>query len=296
MKSLFIILVAAVCVFGVRFSAEASEQVFTRKFGDFEVSLLSDGQNEGETSLFVNADEAVVKKYAPKGTYAGAVNAFLLRTPEETVLVDTGFGKLLFDNMKALGVSPEQIDAVLITHLHIDHISGLVRDGKTAFPKAKLYVAKEDREYWTDISIMNKQPENRRGGFKLAQDVLKSYDSRVIDFSPSPLGKDAPDILPGIKAYAAFGHTPGHTAFMVESRGEKLMIWGDLTHAMAVQMPVPSVAMVYDSDPKAAIATRIAVLKYVAENDISVAGMHIPFPAMGKVSKANEGFVFTPLK
>jgi glyoxylase-like metal-dependent hydrolase (beta-lactamase superfamily II) len=115
--------------------------------------------------------------------------------------------------------------------------------------------------------------------------------------TPGTLENGGAEVIKGIYAIAAYGHTPGHTMFMVESDGEKLLIWGDLAHAMAIQMPRPGISMTYDADPVAAAKVRIAVLDYVAENEIPVAGMHVAYPGIGRVSKDPEnsgGYKFIP--
>jgi glyoxylase-like metal-dependent hydrolase (beta-lactamase superfamily II) len=267
---------------------------YTTRVGAFEVSLLSEGQSGGSGSNLIGASEATMKKYAPDGTYPTAVNAFLVRTPNQVVLVDAGFGRELFTNLKKLGVEPEQISVVLLTHMHGDHIGGLLVDGKAAFPKAKVYLARQERDYWTSEEIMNALPQDRQGGFKNAQKALAAYGDAVQTFEPGALGGSSELLLPGIEAIAAFGHTPGHTLYRLESEGAKLLIWGDLTHAMALQMPEPPVAMTYDVDPQMAVASRLAVLKYVADEKIPVAGMHVPYPGMGTVAPAAEGYAFTP--
>ena len=256
------------------------------KVGDVTVTLLSDGESEGKTSLLIDASDDVLRKYAPEGTYASAFNAFLVRTPDKTVLVDTGFGRKLFDNLKALGVAPEQVDIVLLTHMHGDHTGGLLRDGKPAFPNAKVYVAEKEYDYWAMGA-----PEDQ----KKAVEPVAAYDKAVHPFEPGDLATAGIELIPGIRAVAAYGHTPGHTLFMIDSKDRKLLIWGDIAHAMAVQMPVPDVAIKYDVDPRLAVATRKAVLEYVAKNKIPVAGMHIPGAGIGTVSVSGEGYAFTPL-
>ncbi|MDR3229917.1 MAG: MBL fold metallo-hydrolase [Synergistaceae bacterium] len=280
---------------GSAFAAEA-ELVHRYKVGDFEVIQLSEGESDRDPSLFVGATPELVEKYVPTGTYVTATNTFLIRTPDRLVLVDTGYGRELFKNLKAVGVKPEQIDTVLLTHMHGDHIGGLLRDGKPAFPKAAVRLARQELEYWTSEEIMKASPPDRQDRFKSSIEVTKSYGDAVQTFEPGALGSEIPELLPGIRPIAAFGHTPGHTLFMVESGGERLLIWGDLTHAMAIQMPAPEVAMTYDSDPQMAVASRLAVLKYVAENKIPIAGMHVPLPALGTVTTAADGvgYTFTP--
>ena len=295
-ESLFLWGVAAMFLLFTNAREIAAElpNTYTTKVGAFEVSLLSEGQSDGSGANLIGADEAIMKKYAPGGTYPTAVNAFLVRTPDHFVLVDAGFGRELFTNLKKLGAEPEQISVVLLTHMHGDHIGGLLADDKAAFPKAKVYLARQERDYWASEEIMNTFPEDRRGGFKNAQKVLAAYGDAVQTFDPGELGSSPEILLPGIGAIAAFGHTPGHTLFMVESEGAKLLIWGDLTHAMAVQMPEPGVAMTYDVDPQMAVASRLAVLKYASDEKIPVAGMHVPYAGIGTVASAPTGYTFTP--
>ena len=272
---------------GMARTAEAAD-TFRWKVGAAEVILLSEGQSEGKASLLIGADEKTLKDYAPDGTFKMAMNAFLVRTPDMTVLVDTGLGRKLFTNLESVGVSPDEVDAVLITHMHGDHIGGLIRDGKTAFPRAKMYLAARERDYWAG---------GTKDSFDKAKDVLRVYKQATVTFTPKGINKGDTKVLPGIKAIAAFGHTPGHTLFLVESGTERLLIWGDLAHAMAVQMPNPGVSITYDVDPAAAAAARAEILKYAASENIPVAGMHIPYPAIGRIKKLEPGgYSFEPVE
>lgn len=240
--------------------------------GDFEVHMLSERQRESDTSILIGASEADIKKHIPGGKYPSAVNAFLVRTPEALFLIDTGFGEKLFDNMALVGVRAEDVDYLLITHSHGDHIGGMIKDGRAAFPKATVYVSQKEAEWSAPLKE------------KLAQ-----YPGKAEFFTPAALEAGGTVIFKGVNAIAAYGHTPGHTMFLLESEGERLLIWGDLTHAMAIQMPLPAVSVTYDSAPLEAAATRQAVLRYVSENKIAVGGMHIAYQGYGKVEKDVSG-------
>ncbi|MDR2804948.1 MAG: MBL fold metallo-hydrolase, partial [Dysgonamonadaceae bacterium] len=263
--------------------AQNAGTAFSVQVGDYAVYLLSEGQQKGNTGILIGATPEMIAQAIPDGAFPNAVNAFLIRTPEKNILVDTGFGRLLFNHLDSLGLNADKITDILLTHLHGDHIGGLLKAGKILFPNAKIYVSQLEYDYW--IKSNNQQAAN----------VLNAYKNRLILFSPDELGNIQTELLPGIFPIATYGHTPGHTSFLVQSKNEKLLVWGDLSHAMAIQMPYPQVAVTYDVYPEDAVRTREAVLKYVSDNRIPIAGMHIAYPGIGTVTSASEGgYVFTP--
>jgi glyoxylase-like metal-dependent hydrolase (beta-lactamase superfamily II) len=261
----------------------AEPRLFSFKTGAFEVYMLEESSGPGRPSILLGISPEDLEKYAPGGNFQSAVNTFLIRGQGLTVVVDTGFGGAIFESLKALGVSPADVDAVLITHMHGDHIGGLQKDGKALFPNAKVYVAKQERDYWLGA-------RNDPG----ARAALAPYGRRVETFAPGKIGANPPELLRGIRALAAFGHTPGHTLFLLESEGQKFLIWGDLMHAEKIQFPLPSISVSYDADPAAAAASRREVLQYVSQNKIPVGGMHLVYPAVGTVRAEEEGYSFTP--
>jgi len=264
-----------------------AQDIFTYKIGDCEITMLSEVQQKINPDLLIGATPEMLQECAPDGIIPNAVAAYLIRTPENLILVDVGIGTNLFDNLFSLGIKPEQVDAVLITHMHFDHIGGLLQDGKLMFPNADLYISELEHKYWKN--------EKSQGGER-ARQVLKAYKGQLQLFQPNQMNNVAAFLLPNIQAIAAYGHTPGHTLYLLSSGEEKIIVWGDLVHAMAVQMPYPQVALTYDVDPAAAIITREAVLDYIIKNEIAVAGMHIAFPGMGNLKKGNKGYLFTPFK
>ncbi|MDR0815058.1 MAG: MBL fold metallo-hydrolase [Bacteroidales bacterium] len=280
-----------------KLAAQDVHQVETFDVGSYKISVLSEGHNDGNTGLLTGATPEILKQYAPNGTFPMGMNAFLVRTPDKTVLVDAGYGKNLLDYLKTLNVTPEKVDIVLLTHLHGDHIGGMLKDGKPVFPQAEVYMAQAEHDYWSSDAEMNKLAENRRGGFVQARAVIQAYRSTLHLFVPAALGSASVELIPGFTGIAAYGHTPGHTGFLLQSGGSRLLIWGDLTHAMAVQMPHPEVALSFDVNPAQAVAIRKEILAYVAKHKIPIAGMHIVPPAMGKVEKSKtkgESYRFEP--
>ncbi|MDR1956175.1 MAG: MBL fold metallo-hydrolase [Treponema sp.] len=273
------IVYSAVAVHGVR--ADAS--MVTYQVGDLEVHLLVEQQGQGSGSILLGASEGNLNRYIPGGTYQSETNTLLIRSPDRILLVDTGFGGALFDHLTRLGIDPDQVDAVLLTHLHGDHIGGLQTAGKARFPRASVYLAQQEKTYWTETA------RNRA-----AVAALAPYGSRVHTFLPAPLGS-AEELIPGIRAIAAFGHTPGHTLYQVESKGQKLLIWGDLMHVQDIQFPLPGISVSYDTDPQAAGAIRKQVLDYAVQNKVPIAGMHLRYPGIGTVTAEGEGYRFSPL-
>jgi glyoxylase-like metal-dependent hydrolase (beta-lactamase superfamily II) len=266
--------------------------IFTYKVGQFEIFMIVESQRDGNAGILVGADEAVLKRYIPAGGFKHSANAFLIKTPRQNILIDTGTGAggIVLDKIKKLGVDPENVDAVLITHLHGDHFGSLQKDGRAVFPKAKIYLSAKELEYFTKTSV-------NQG----AVNALAPYGSQVVTFEPDELaaaiaGKSLKEILPGFSPIAAYGHTPGHTLFLVENNREKLLIIGDLLHVALVQFPVPGISATYDMEQRMAASTRRQVLDYAAKNKIPVGGMHIVYPAVGAVETDGTGFKFTPAK
>jgi len=291
-KILTLLTTSLVIMTNSAFAQEQSENIFTHKVGKFEVTLLSERQGQGNSGILINATPQMLTECIPSGTFPNAYNAFLVKTPERNVLVDAGLHSAkLFSNLRSLGIDPSQIDAVLITHMHGDHIGGLLENDKAAFPKAKIYLSQPEHDFWTDDNAMQQAPENKRGGFLAARKAIAVYMDNISLFQPD----DLYELFPGITGIFAPGHTSGHTTYLIESDNDRLLIWGDLIHAMAIQMPYPSVAVTYDVDSDLAVVVRKNILDFVSRNNIPIAGMHIPFPAMGIVSTISSGgYVFYP--
>jgi len=267
--------------------ADQSDGIYTAKVGQYEVFILVESERDGNTGILVGADEAVLKRYIPSEGFKHTANAVLIKAPKQNILIDTGTGAggIIVEKVKKLGVQPENIDAVLITHLHGDHFGSLQKDGAAVFSKAKIYLSAKEHEYFTKTNV-------NQG----AAAALAPYGSKVTTFEPGELGKKLKEIVPGISPIAAYGHTPGHTLYLVENGKDKLLIIGDLLHIALVQFPVPEISASYDMDKEAAAAVRRQVLAYAAKNKIPVAGMHIVYPGTGGVSVEGSGFKFSPGK
>jgi glyoxylase-like metal-dependent hydrolase (beta-lactamase superfamily II) len=280
MRITAVALLAVLMVFGCKSAVRADEgEIFTVAVGDFKISMLSEAQRESGLDILIGASPEDIAKFIPSGKYPSAVAAYLVQSPDGAMLVDTGFGREIGRHLKSLGASDGDIKTVLVTHAHGDHISGLTKDGAAVYKNARVIAAKREYAWSADL-----------------RKHLDAYDGKHELITPGTLEAGGAEILPGVYAIEAYGHTPGHTMFLFVSNGEKLLIWGDLTHAMAIQMPRPGVSVTYDSDPAAAAKVRQSVLKYAAENKIPIAGMHVAYPGIGDISADPEnpgGYIFT---
>jgi len=227
-----------------------------------------------------------------------SVNGYLINTGSKLVLVDTGAGLLfgptlgnLEANLKAAGYQPEQVDEVLVTHMHGDHVGGLVLDGKLAFPNATVHAGQEDADFWLSKSKLDQASAEMKGFFQGAMASLNPYVAAG-KFKPIRGGTE---LLPGIKAVPAHGHTPGHNIYVIESRGQKLVLWGDLMHVAAVQFVQPQVAISFDVDAKAAAMERKKAYADAAKGRYLVGSAHLPFPGLGHIRAEGRGYAWVPV-
>lgn len=223
------------------------------------------------------------------------VRAFIVRSPHRLVLVDTGSGKtkgprmgFLKASLERLGISSDRIDAVLFTHLHLDHTGGAIdEDGRPAFPRAELVMHAREAEFFLDTPTERLDSRSVRN-VPFLRKVAAAYGGRVRRVENG-------GGLPGIAARLAPGHTPGHTVWEVASRDSAAFILGDVVHLGAVQLPRPATPMIYDVDPDLAGRTRIAILGEAAERRLVVAGAHLPGEGLGTIKRSGAGFEFERL-
>ena len=270
--------------------------------GDFEVTALSDGTVDlSMGDLLTNITAARIRtalaKNHLKDPVEVSVNAYLINTGSKLVLIDAGSGTFfgptvgkLMANLKASGYQPEQVDEIYITHMHADHVGGLVAGNQIAFPNAIVRADQREADFWLSKANMDAAPKEAKQVFEGAMASINPYEAagKFKPFSGNT------DLMPGIKAVAAHGHTPGHTVYVVESKGQRLVLWGDLMHAAAVQFPDPSVTIRFDTDSKAAAAQRKAQYADAAKRGHWVAAAHLPFPGIGHLRADGKGYDWIP--
>ncbi|RTL42147.1 MAG: MBL fold metallo-hydrolase [Burkholderiales bacterium] len=268
------------------------------QLGDFEITALSDGTIDLPVDKLLQQPPANTLR-ALQHAYLGvpletSVNAYLVNTGSKVVLVDTGTAGLfgptagrVVANLKASGYTPEQVDEIVITHMHGDHIGGA---SSTVFPNATLRIDKRDSDFWLSAEQVAKGGD----GAKAVAALVKGF-ADTGRFKPFDGQAAGVEIVPGVKAFPAYGHTPGHTNYVAESKGQKMMFWGDLMHVAAVQFAEPSVTVQFDSDPKQARPAREAAYAAAAKDGYFVAVTHVSFPGIGRLRADGKGYDWFPV-
>lgn len=275
---------------------------FRMMLGDFEITPLSDGTVDlpVDKLLTQKADKtrAAVAKAHLALPLETSDNAFLINTGSKLILIDTGAGVLfgptlgkIGASLKAAGYTPEQVDEIYLTHMHSDHLGGLTAQSKAAFPNAVVHAAKREADHWLSQANMDQAPEDSKGTYKNAMAALEPYvkAGKFKTFEGDTL------VSPGIRAHGGHGHTPGHTTYVVESRGQKLVAIGDLIHVAAVQFEDPAVTIGFDGDQKAAAAARKKLFDTVAKEGSLIGGAHLQFPGLGYLRSEGKGYRWIPV-
>lgn len=275
------------------------------KVGDVEVVSLIDGiarRPLGE-EFVKNAPIAEVRallasQNLPTDYIDVPFTPFLVIAGGRRILMDTGLGEFggpttgkLLENLRAAGVQPGDIDTVLITHYHGDHINGLRnKAGEFVFPKAKVLVPAPEHAFWMDDAKMNAAPEAMKGAFQNARRVFAQMPAdMLVRFEPGG------EVAPGIRSVAAFGHTPGHTLFQLQSGGQSFFYVGDLTNVPALFARNPDWAVTFDMDAEAARKVRRELLQRIVDAKAMIGGFHFPFPAFGNAVAQGSGYAFQPV-
>ncbi len=271
--------------------------------GDFEVTVLNDGTMDLPVNKLLKqpaekTDAALAKSFE-KSPLQTSVNGFLINTGSKLILIDTGAAGLfgptlgqLLGNLKASGYKPEQVDEIYISHMHGDHVGGLATNEQRVFPNAVVRAGKLDADYYLNQTNMDKAPAEAKDNFQGPMVSINPY-VKAGKFQPIIANSE---LSPGIKSYFNGGHTPGHITYVVESKGQKLVLLGDLVHVQAVQFDDPGVGIQFDSDSKVAIAERKEAFAAAAKGGYLIGAPHLAFPALGHVrSNGKGGYQFVPV-
>lgn len=262
------------------------------RVGRRRVTAVGDGALAADHAVLVREDAARGHGHGP---LAIPVVVHLIELDAGYALVDAGAGATggpgcgrLTANLAALGVEPGDIRLILMTHLHPDHVGGLVEaDGSAAYPNATLVVPDREAAFWLSDDVEG-EPERTRRNRLVAKRTTAPYRKRL-----RLIGDE--EATPGVSPVALPGHTPGHTGWLVQSEGTRLLLWGDIVHAAEIQVARPGTAVIYDVDPDEARRTRRAVLADTARDGLVIGGAHLPAPGFGRIRRSGTRYRYEPL-
>jgi glyoxylase-like metal-dependent hydrolase (beta-lactamase superfamily II) len=298
------LLVSASAMAAAPFAGKQVPGYFRTKVGAFEVTALFDGGGRIDPKL-LHAEIGQINKWTARdfsdaNNIRVAVAAFLVNTGKQLILVDAGTGGHwggpalghLVENMKLSGYTPDQVDLVLVTHLHADHAGGvLARDGGPAFKNAIVRVAKADSDFWLSEEVAMKAPKEAQEFFTLARASAAPY----IKGGRWQTFVGAEQLSEGVKARPIIGHTPGHTGYEFTSEGETFLVWGDVVHAATVQLQRLEVGIAYDIDGPGAIKARQELFADITAKGTLIGGAHMPFPSLGRIRRDGDGYAWIPV-
>lgn len=289
------------------FAAAKPAGFYHHTLGDMQVSIISDGPlgfGDGRKLMKEQTMEEMAKRleanFLPADNMVLEQNITVVNTGSKLAVIDTGMGasKMFGENqgrlpanLKAAGIDPAAIDAVILSHCHPDHAGGLVdAAGKSVFPNAAVYVNETDFKFWTDEK--NLENKDLKPFIELARANLLPHKDKITFI------KGGQEVITGITAVDAPGHTLGHTIFMVSSGGKTLAVTADVGHHYVLMTETPKIEFVYDMDSKMAVATRLKVWDMLATDKIPFIGFHFPWPGLGNLAKTgNESYRYfaTPI-
>lgn len=276
--------------------------VYRRKLGAFEVTIINDGAAQRPVEGFVKnaplpeVQAALESAFLPKDTFNNVFNPIVINTGAKLVLFDTGNGTFgapttgrLAAGLAAAGIDPKAIDTVIISHFHGDHINGLrSKEGAITFPNAEIMVPQAEWDFWMDDAKAAAAPEAMKGAFN---NVRRVFGPNAKDVKRFAAGQE---LVTGIQSVAAYGHTPGHTVFAVQSDNQRMMYVADSANHPVLFIERPTWSPIFDMNTEQAAETKRKLLDMAAQERMILAGYHFPFPAHGHVAKDGAGYRYVP--
>ncbi|MEM8846847.1 MAG: MBL fold metallo-hydrolase [Bacteroidota bacterium] len=275
--------------------------IYRTKVGHATITAILDGFIDIDPEFWVNLTSEQLKKELalnfmdPNIPVRISVNTYIIDTGERAVALDTGAANFFgpsagryAQNLKFAGYAPDSIDVVLLTHMHSDHIGGLIAGGKAVFPNAEIIGNAIEHNYWANSMNKSNAPEFAKPWFDAVQTVTKKYDGRIT------LYKGEKEVIPGFQSISHYGHTPGHSGYIFLSNGEKLFFWADITDQTALQLNHPERTLIFDVDKEEGQKARQKGIELAVWEKMQIARSHVPFPSFGYIDKTKTGYHSQP--
>ena len=283
--------------------AQKKQNQFVTKIGEIKVISLSDGYVPTDVFKLLEEEHSgqinsLLIKSKLENPVNIQVNAFLVLLDNKKVLIDAGAGDFLnidsagklVENLKMVGYAPKDITDILLTHVHADHSGGLAIANQSVFPNAIIHLHELEYNFYLDNKNLEGMKEMDRTFFLKEQAILALYKKRIKTF------KGSKKIFPEIKTVPLQGHTPGHTAYLLKSKHNKILFWGDMVHVKEIQFVLPNLADSYDIDIEKGKKQRLKIYKNLARKNTTIAGAHIKFPGIGKLNKSKNEYEWIPFE
>ena len=282
---------------------------YHHQIGNTQITALLDGTNYLNPSMFKGLSDSektdILKKYAAindKGIQT-SVNAFLINTGNQLLMVDSGaascFGAHLgsiYNNLKASGYQPMQVNDIYLTHLHPDHVCGISNNGVANYPNATLHISKTEYDYWLNPNTVNTLPKENQEKFLATVEKIKAALAPYEKAKKVKVFSDKSLAFGYIQFKPSFGHTPGHYSFTLKTEGQDVVFIGDIVHSHSLQFEQPKTTVDFDIDSKTAVETRLKHFAEYAKEGQLIAAPHLPFPGLGHIySKDGKSYQWIPV-
>ena len=275
--------------------------------GDWNLYAIQDRPNSYDPKLLKTIGKRTLGKladaHAVDGEFAGSLTVFVLDTGAEQILFDSGLGSCrgetgkLTTGLQAAGFTPSDIDKIMITHAHSDHVCGLITEtGAAAYPNATVFISAEEFDFWAGDDPLKGKSTKKKAELRPTSDTaIKAFApyvaaNRLTTFEHNQV------FQAGIEAVKSVGHTPGHSSYAIERGGKRVFVTGDMAHVKDVQLAYPTTTITYDVSPVQAVVTRLGDFKHESDVGSTIASIHFPYPGLGTLERSGQSYRMIPAK